>query len=361
METVKARSFPRAGFLGNPSDGYFGKTLSFAFADYCVDLSLTESAKMRFIPGEVDDAMFDSPESLVRDLRLYGYYGGIRMLKAVAKLFFEYCFDHDIKLPRRNFTAEYRTNIPRLVGLSGSSAICSAMLKALCRFYEVPIGECGIPMDYTPTICLEAEKLELGINCGFQDRVIQMYGGLVFMDFRKDYVEQNNKGIYEELDPTLLKNVYVAFDPNRAEESGKAHKKVRRLFEEKKPDILSAMSEFADIAQRGRDILVASKGEGLHQNLAELVNANFDLRDRIFNVAEENRRMVMMARSAGASAKFAGSGGAIVGTFEDEAQFSSLSKALAKIGCTTFIPTVGTRDLESADLIKGKHSTWRNS
>ena len=138
METVKARSFPRAGFLGNPSDGYFGKTLSFAFADYCVDLSLTESAKMRFIPGEVDDAMFDSPESLVHDLRLYGYYGGIRMLKAVAKLFFEYCFEPAIKLPRRNFTAEYRTNIPRLVGLSGSSAICSAMLKALCKFYEVP-------------------------------------------------------------------------------------------------------------------------------------------------------------------------------------------------------------------------------
>ena len=381
METVKARSFPRAGFLGNPSDGYFGKTLSFAFADYCVDLSLTESAKMRFIPGEVDDAMFDSPESLVHDLRLYGYYGGIRMLKAVAKLFFEYCFEHDIKLPHRNFTAEYRTNIPRLVGLSGSSAICSAMLKALCKFYEVPIisevekvggsgqrsgnsAACGIPMDYTPTICLEAEKLELGINCGFQDRVIQMYGGLVFMDFRKDYVEANNKGIYEELDPTLLKNVYIAFDPNRAEESGKAHKKVKRLFEEKKPDILSAMSEFADIAQRGRDILMSSVAlakEAVASKLAELVNANFDLRDRIFDVAEENRRMVMTARSAGASAKFAGSGGAIVGTFEDETQFAALSKALAKIGCTTFIPTIGTRDLESADLIKGKHTAWRNS
>ena len=382
METVKARSFPRAGFLGNPSDGYFGKTLSFAFADYCVDLTLTESSKMRFIPGEVDDAMFDSPESLVRDLRLYGYYGGIRMLKAVAKLFFEYCFEHDIALPRRNFTAEYRTNIPRLVGLSGSSAICSAMLKALCKFYEVPIGEGGIPMDYTPTICLEAEKCELGINCGFQDRVIQMYGGLVFMDFRKDYVEANNKGIYEELDPSVISststshlNLYIAFDPNRAEESGKAHKKVKRLFEEKKPDILSAMSEFADIAQRGRDLLVAQanqvkvRGEGeqrtypssVYRQLAELVNANFDLRDRIFNVAELNRNMVMTARSVGASAKFAGSGGAIVGTFEDEAQFVALGKALAKIGCTTFVPTIGTRDLESAGIGGGKHVAWRNS
>ena len=219
-------------------------------------------------------------------------------------------------------------------------------------------------MDYTPTICLEAEKLELGINCGFQDRVIQMYGGLVFMDFPKDYVEANNKGIYEELDPTLLKNVYIAFDPNRAEESGKAHKKVKRLFEEKKPDILSAMSEFADIAQRGRDLLVSQSinpNNRTIEQLASLVNANFDLRDKIFNVAEENRRMVMTARGAGASAKFAGSGGAIVGTFEGEAQFQQLSKALAQIGCTTFIPTIGTRDLESADMLKGRHTSWRNS
>lgn len=348
MKTVNTRSFPRAGFLGNPSDGYFGKTMSFAFSDYCVDLTLTESAKMRFVPGEVDDATFDSPEKLVRDIRLYGYYGGIRMLKAVAKLFFEYCFENGIRLENRNFTAEYRTNIPRLVGLSGSSAICSAMLKALMKFYSVEI-----PLEYTPTICLEAEKLELGINCGFQDRVIQMYNGLVFMDFEKSFVEANNRGIYERLDPALLPNIYVAFDPNRAEESGKAHKKVKKLFEEKKPDILSAMSEFADIAQKGRDALVA----GRKDLIAGLINANFDLRDRIFNVAELNRNMVMTARESGASAKFAGSGGAIVGTYEDEAQFALLSAKLSEIGCTTFKPSIAVND----DMLPKSTENWRSS
>jgi glucuronokinase len=322
--------------------------MSFAFSDYCVDLTLTESAKMRFVPGEVDDATFDSPEKLVRDIRLYGYYGGIRMLKAVAKLFFEYCFENGIRLENRNFTAEYRTNIPRLVGLSGSSAICSAMLKALMKFYSVEI-----PLEYTPTICLEAEKLELGINCGFQDRVIQMYNGLVFMDFEKSFVEANNRGIYERIDPALLPNIYVAFDPNRAEESGKAHRKVKKLFEEKKPDILSAMSEFADIAQKGRDALVA----GRKDLIAGLVNANFDLRDRIFNVAELNRNMVMTARESGASAKFAGSGGAIVGTYEDEAQFALLSAKLSEIGCTTFKPSIAISD----DMLPKSTENWRSS
>ena len=332
MEIVKARSFARAGLLGNPSDGYFGKTLSFAFANFGVDLTLAESSRMRFVPGEVDDAMFDSPEQLVHDLRIFGDYGGSRMLKAVSKLFFEYCMERGISIPRRNFTAEYKINVPRLVGLSGSSAICSAMLKALMKFYEV-----SIPEEYAPTLCLEAERDELGINCGYQDRVIQMYNGLVFMDFDKTHLESRGYGRYERLSPSLLPNLYVAYDPNRAEESGKAHRKVKKLFEQKSPDVLSAMSEFADIAQRGRDALVAGrKGE-----LASLIDANFNLRDSIFNVSEENRRMIAVARAAGASAKFAGSGGAIVGTYEDEMQFAKLRDALEAIGCQTIKPKIG--------------------
>ena len=348
MEIVKARSFARAGLLGNPSDGYFGKTLSFAFANFGVDLTLTESSRMRFVPGEVDDAMFDSPEQLVHDLRIFGYYGGIRMLKAVSKLFFEYCMERGIPIPRRNFTAEYKINVPRLVGLSGSSAICSSMLKALMKFYEV-----SIPEEYAPTLCLEAERDELGINCGYQDRVIQMYNGLVFMDFNKDHLEEHGYGRYERLSPSLLPNLYVAYDPNRAEESGKAHKKVKKLFEQKSPNVLSAMTEFADIAQKGRDALVAGRKE----ELASLIDANFNLRDSIFNVSEENRRMITVARSVGASAKFAGSGGAIVGTYEDDAQFERLTSVLSEIGCKTLKPAI----VEQDDAAMVGDGVWRNS
>ena len=116
MKSITTRSFARAGFLGNPSDGYFGKTVSFAFSNFGVELSLTESSRLRFVPGEVDDATFDSPEQLVRDLRLYGYYGGIRLLKAVTKRFWEWCQREGRTLPRRNFTA---TSICAEVGECG--------------------------------------------------------------------------------------------------------------------------------------------------------------------------------------------------------------------------------------------------
>lgn len=350
MKIVKSRSFARAGFLGNPSDGYYGKTISFSFTEFFVDLRLSASSRLRFVPGEVDDATFDSPRQLVRDLRLYGYYGGIRMLKAVSKLFFEWCEEHSVELDDQNFTAEYQINIPRLVGLSGSSAICSAMLKALMEFYNVEI-----PLEDQPTITMNAEREELGIACGLQDRVAQIYNGVTFMDFERSLVESTGHGKYERLDIAAMPNVYIAYDPNRAEESGKAHKKVKKLFQQQNHDVVAAMKEFADIAQKGRDAIVAGKLD----LIPELVNANFDLRDRIFNVSEENRQMVMVARRSGASAKFAGSGGAIVGTFEDEAQYDILVKNLAKIGCRTFIPKIATKADESASLVAG--DTWRNS
>ncbi len=328
---IKTQSFARAGFLGNPSDGYFGKTVSFAFQNFSAEIVMYETPELGFVPGDVDDAAFASPDELLRDIQLFGYYGGIRLMKAVAKLFFLWCRERGIALPARNFTVRYTSNIPRLVGLSGSSAICTAMLKALQQFYGVQI-----PLEDAPTICLEAERDELGIQCGLQDRVIQMYGGCVFMDFDKALVESTGHGRYERLDPALLPRLYVAYDPRRAEVSGAYHKKLRVLFEEKKPDIVAAMGEFADIAQQGRDALLAGRPD----LLPALVNANFDLRDRIFNVAPANRNMVLAARAAGASAKFAGSGGAIVGIYEDDAQYERLVQALGAIGCQTIRPTV---------------------
>ena len=312
---IHTESFARAGLVGNPSDGYFGKTLSIAFRNFSAKLKMYESPELVLEPGDVDDAVFASPEALLRDIQLFGYYGGIRLMKAVSKLFFLYCYDHGVRIPSRNFTARFTSDIPRLVGLSGSSAICTAMLKALQTFYEIEI-----PLEIQPTICLQAERDEQGIQCGLQDRVIQIYEGLVFMDFNQKLVESRGFGEYERLPTSLLPRLYISFDPARAEVSGTYHRKLRVLFEEKKPDILKAMSEFADLAQQARDALT------------------FDLRDRIFHVSDANRRMVHTARNAGCSAKFAGSGGAIVGTYEDDQQYARLVDAMSGIGCTTFKP-----------------------
>ncbi|MFO7938044.1 MAG: GHMP kinase [Kiritimatiellia bacterium] len=328
---IQTQSFARAGLVGNPSDGYFGKTISFTFSNYSAKVTMYETPEIGFEASAVDDAKFESPQALLNEIQLFGYYGGIRLLKAITKIFLLYFREQGVELPQRNFTVRYTSDIPRLVGLSGSSAICTAMLKALQLFYEVEI-----PGEISATLCLRAEREELGIECGLQDRVIQTYQGLVFMDFDRELVESRGYGIYTRLDPALLPNIYVAFDPARAEVSGVYHQKLRVLFEEKAPDIVSAMTEFADLAQQANDALTFGQVE----KLPSLINYNFDLRDKIFSVSEVNHAMVMDARRTGCSAKFAGSGGAIVGTYDDEKQFRRLTDAMKALGCQIIKPVI---------------------
>ena len=157
------------------------------------------------------------------------------------------------------------------------------------------------------------------------------------MDFNEELMTREKHGRYERLEGFKLPNFFISYDPSRAEASGTYHRKLRVLFEEKRSDIVSAMTEFADLAQQARDALVA----GNFAKLDETINANFDLRDRRFNVSEPNRRMVMTARSTGCTAKFAGSGGAIVGTYHDPDQYRLLVTAMANIGCSTIRPQLG--------------------
>ena len=50
--------------------------------------------------------------------------------------------------------------------------------------------------------------------------------------------------------------------------------------------------------------------------------------------------MIDVARACGASANFAGSGGAIVGTYADEGAFAALNPALEAIGCRLLKPQI---------------------
>ena len=44
-----------------------------------------------------------------------GYLGGLRLLQATCKKFYNYCSVKGIALAKRNFTLKYDTNIPRQV------------------------------------------------------------------------------------------------------------------------------------------------------------------------------------------------------------------------------------------------------
>ncbi|MCA1964006.1 MAG: GHMP kinase [Prosthecobacter sp.] len=316
---IRTTAYARAGLVGNPSDGYFGKTISFIIRNFGAEVTLFESPELTIEPNERDHSVFGSIEALARDVRQHGYYGGIRLLKASVKRFYEYCSKHQIPLHGRNFTLRYRSNIPPQVGMAGSSAIITACWRALMQFYSVEI-----PKHVLPSLVLSVENDELGIPAGLQDRVIQAYEGVVFMDFNRAQVEKLGYGIYEELDPALLPNVYVAYTTKLSEGTEVFHNDIRGRWSRGERDVVSAMYQWANLAQRVRDMLLAGRGT----EIGPLLNENFDLRRRLYKISQGNLQMVETARDCGASAKFTGSGGAIVGTYEDEAMFDRLKAAL---------------------------------
>lgn len=328
---ITGHSFARAGLIGNPSDGYYGKTISFVIRNFKATVRLWESPHFEILPTHGDLSRFASVREFLRDVKLHGYYGGMRLLKATIKRFHDYCRLANIELPDRSFTVSFETNIPRLVGLSGSSAIVVAMLRAMIQFYGVEI-----PKPILPSLALSAEKEELSINAGLQDRVIQVYEGIVYMDFERSHLEKHGHGIYEPLELPRLPPLYIAYDPARAEVSDVPHRNLRDLYNRGDPTVHAAMQTYRQITDSAREALVA----GDFDALGRLMDQNFDLRRTIMNIAPENLRMVEVARSVGASAKFAGSGGAIVGLYKDGRQYQALVDALASIRCTVLRPLI---------------------
>src|SRR5262249_56526137 len=107
MRLIRKRAYARAGLLGNPSDGYHGKTISISIRNYWAEVVLYEWDSVDIVLSEDDRAKFDSIYELARDVRLHGYYGGIRLIKATIKRFVEHCAAqqrtlHDRKLSVRH-------------------------------------------------------------------------------------------------------------------------------------------------------------------------------------------------------------------------------------------------------------------
>ncbi|MQM09125.1 hypothetical protein Taro_041991 [Colocasia esculenta] len=340
---IEHRAYARVGLLGNPSDVYYGRTISFSLGNFWASVRLEPSRELVIRPHPVHDLVhFDSLDRLVRlppspptpsslvswsccpirvnRLQCEGYYGGVRLLMSICKVFHNYCSQNKIQLKDGNFTLSYETNIPRQVrlcesvqwyekhencyqlldiccllrkllhltensipwkteisatifhfqtGLSGSSAIVCAALNCLLDFYEV---RHLVRVEIRPQLILDAEK-ELGIVAGLQDRVAQVYGGLVYMDFGKEYMDKLGHGRYIPMDISVLPPLHLIYAENPSD-SGKVHSSVRKRWLDGDVFIRSSMEEVAKIAFEGHAALM----EKNYHELAKLMNRNFDLR-----------------------------------------------------------------------------------
>ncbi len=219
--------------------------------------------------------------------------------------------------------------------MAGTSAILEATLRCLMQFYDI-----AVQRRVQPSLALSVESDELGIGAGLQDRVIQVYEGLVAMDFdeqRVDVVDGFECGHYTPMEEGRLPPLYIAYRSALSGPTERVHNDLRSRFRRGDRHVVDAMARLAALVPEACSALDRHDP----QRLGQLIDENFELRRSICQIPAGQLEMVERARKAGATAKFAGSGGAIIGTCPEAEVFQRLKEQMTAIGCELIRPIIG--------------------
>lgn len=321
IDIIKKEVYARVGLAGNPSDGFYGKTVSACIKNFSAEVVL-EEAKSIFIDSNpvMDPIEFSSVDALIDHSERYGYYGALRLIHATCSLFFKTCL---VKLiSGRGFTIKYASSIPRQVGLGGSSAIVVALLKALVEFVG---AEEYFPPERLATLAWRVENEELGITAGLQDRVIQTYGGLVYMDFDEEYMAEHGYGKYYRMRyfDKRYPDAFIAYTDSPRKFSGQMHNPIHFAFESLDGRVCDYMRMFAELAYRA----YAAYGIANYEKLGIVMRRNWQLRLELYGdelIGADNIEMIAIANKHGCPAKLPGSGGAVIGLYDSEETYQEL-------------------------------------
>ncbi len=279
--TGDGRAHARAALAGNPSDGYGGAVLAVSIERFAAEAEARTAAEFSAEPAS-------------------------GLVEATVRRFAR---EWDQRALRT--AVSWRTTIPRGVGLGGSSAIVIATARALCNLLGVTVAP-----EQLAAFALAVETDELGIAAGLQDRIAQAYGGLTFMDFAARR--------FEPLDPATLPPLVIAWREEAATDSGPVHAGLRARFGRGEATVVEGMQALARAAREAR----AALERGDCDAFARCADASFDARQRMMRLDARHVALVRAARDRGASANYAGSGGAIVAICRDEKHRAAVLAAL---------------------------------
>ena len=323
-------AYARAGLLGNPSDVYGGKAIAASLCDFRARVLIEPADRLVIEPGASDLLVFPDVREATDSWALSGCEDGLRLLRASILRFASHSSspgDSSDNDPRLRFAMRYETDIPRQVGLSGSSAIVAAALRALGSWFDVSIE----PATFAE-LALAVEVDELGLAGGPMDRVVQAYEGVMLMDLR----EPRSDASYTRLDPALLPPLFVAWDPRGGAASNIVHGELRARWQTGDPELRRIMQRFRELVDEG----VAALEQSDQARFRELMTRNFELRSEFFPISERDREMIAIAQRCGAAAKLCGSGGAIVGAPDHEGSFERLAAAYRDAGFEMIRPSL---------------------
>lgn len=316
--------------LGNPSDGYGGRTLSLAVSQFEAAVELEPADRLEIIANPDDEPSWGSVGQLMEQVDRHGYGTGPQLLAATVRTFADVARSLDYRgFDQHAFQLRYETTIPRQVGLGGSSALVVAALKALCEFTSIEI-----PIEVLPSVALRVETEQLGINAGLQDRVVQSYGGLVAMNFGDMSTDARfgvSHGEYRSVAEENLPPLFLAYRTLAAEPSNDYHRVLRQRFDAGDGAIRETLRSLAALVVEGEAALRWGNGE----RLGVLIAQNMELRKLLGPIPKAQLELVEAAEECEAPATFAGSGGAVVGVYTDDDQLRLITGRMAAIDAVT--------------------------
>lgn len=317
----------RVGLAGNPSDGYGGRAVAAAISGFEANVTVEPALGVLICSDSEGALAYPSLGSLLEQ-RPPAAGDPHRLVVACCRRFagcaLERGWLNRTPPPAEGFRLSYSSDIPYRVGLGGSSAIAVAVLRALSARYGTSIPEGDLP-----GLALAVETEEMGIHGGLMDRVVQVFGGVMYMDLAETLVRETGRGAYEALPTDRLPALFVAWRPELASGSEDTHNPLRERVARGEAGVARLLEELAGLADAARDVLLS----GSPGDLAPIMDANFELRARLVNVGEGNRQLVETGRRLGAGVKQAGSGGAVAGAYDrDPGRSAALRRAYALIG-----------------------------
>ena len=326
-ESVERRVAARVGLVGNPSDGYGGAVLAVPVPPLAAHVVVRPCDGVRFGGSGGALRSWSTLAGWRDEVRRTGHVGDDRLISAALAVVSDHVSSGGGTPPGVEIV--WDTAVPRTVGLAGSSALAVAVVDAVAMSW-------GRRLDrrVLAALALRAERDELGIAAGWQDRVVQSFGRPVLVDAAR-LDEVDGVAVPQVTTPEAPRPVslVVGWRATAGASSDDYHAPLRRQA----ADLVAPMGELAVLARDAARAWAA----GDVAAVAAALDAGWRVRQACAPLRSDHAALVETARTVGVAATTPGSGGSVVALPLDEPTRGAAIAALEAVGAEVLVFDVG--------------------
>jgi glucuronokinase len=316
----------RVGLVGNPSDGYGGAVLAAPVDRLVATVTGAASPEVRLV-ADVGVLAWPTLDAWRSHVAAEGHGDEQRIVSAALWTLVEHLRSRSGVVD--GVTLTWRTEVPRSVGLAGSSAIAVAVIEAAAAVWDVSLDPRAVA-----ALALRAEREVLGIAAGWQDRIVQAHRCTVLVDAADlemvDGCEVPRvRRLAESSSGRAEVSLVVGWSTGTSESSDSYHAPLRRSAEA----LATPMARLADLARRAADAWAG----GAYDEVAAAMSEGWRTRQACAPLRPDHTAVVEDVRAAGVAATTPGSGGSVVALCLDREQEVRVNEALATAGLSSIV------------------------